>query len=337
MAYGELQDLGRLYPPQDKDALVALSKAYQRRYQREILELSAIAAEGVQNVWNLGLEPELDPQVWEAFQLQYPNETTDSLRESIASSVNPEGTIDGWERGIRGKYFEILVRDELKAGESVGDIKLGPGEDVVLAENPTEDGWDLNIVYEDGNSIRKVSLKAVQEFDDVEDALEEYPEYPVMTTADHESEAIANEMVSSTSHNREDLVEVVRGQIDEVTEGAAEDLAEQGLEIAFDSIPLASLPIIVGTEIWNMRKNGHSFKEALRMSRGRLVRAGVYSTIEAAVNSTPAAPVSIPVTMALRLTQTRIGQRLAQDNYMEEKTEEILREIDPMGRLPQPV
>ena len=328
MAYSELQDLGRIYPPQDKDALVELSRDYQRRYQREILELSAIAAEGVQNVWDLGLEPELDPQVWEAFQLQYPNETLDSLRESIASSANPEGTISGWEGGIRGKYFEILVRDELKAGESVGDIKLGPGEDIVLAENPTEKGWDINIVDEDGNSIRKVSLKAVQEFDGVEDALEEYPDYQVMTTSDHASQAVANEMVSTTSHNREDLVEIVGGQIDEATEEVAEDLAEQGLEIAFDSIPLASLPIIVVTEIRNMRKNGHSFKEALRMSRGRLGRAGIYSTIEAAVNSTPAAPVSIPVTMALRLAQTRIGQRVAQDDHMEEKTKEILREIE---------
>lgn len=335
MAYGELQDLGRLYPPQDKDALLALSRDYERRYQREILELSAIAAEGVQNVWNLGLEPELDPQVSEAFQLQYPNETTDSLRESIASSVNPGGTIDGWERGIRGKYFELLVRDELKAGENVGDIKLGPGEDAALAENPTEDGWDLNIVDEDGNIIRKVSLKAVQDFDDVEGALEDYPEYPVMTTADHESEAVANELVSTTSHNREDLVKIVEGQIDELTEGAAENLAEQGLEVAFDSIPFASLPIFVGTEIRNMRKNGRSFKEALRMSRVRLVRSGVYSTIEAAVNATPAAPVSIPVTMALRLTQTRIGHRVAQDNYMEEKTEEILREIGPEERQSQ--
>ena len=332
MGYIELQDLGHRYPPQDKDALMELSGDYERRYRREILDLAAIAAEGVQNFWNLGLEPEADPQVWEAFQLQYPNETIDSLRESIANSADPEGTINGWERGIRGKYFEILVRDELKAGESVGDIKLGPGEDAVLAENPTMKGWDINIVGEDGNSIRKVSLKAVQDFDDVEDALNEYPQYPVMTTGDHEAEAMANEMVSTTGHNREDLIEIVSGQIDEATEGVAEDLAEQGLEAAFDSIPFASLPIIAGTEIWNMRKNGRSFKEALRMSRRRLRRAGAYSAIEAAVNSTPAAPVSIPITMALRLAQARIGQRVAQDNHMEEKTQEILREIEP-GRL----
>ena len=50
------------------------------------------------------------------------------------------------------------------------------------------------------------------------------------------------------------------------------------------------------------------------------------------MNSTPAAPVSVPITMALRLTQTRIGQRVALDNYLEEKTHEILREIE-QGRL----
>ena len=332
MAFSELQKLGNNYPSQDKEALVSLNGNYQRRYQREILELAAIAADGVQNAWDLGLEPDLDPQVWEAFQLQYPHETIDSLRDSIATSANPEGTIDGWERGIRGKYFEVLVRDELRAGENVGDIKLGPGEDAILAESPTEKGWDLSIVDEDGNSIREVSLKVVKDFDDVEDALERYSQYEVMTTSDHESEAIANEMVSTTDHQREDLIEMVMGQIDEATEGVADDIAEQALEVAFDAIPFASLLIIPSTEIWKMRRNGHSVKEALRRSKRRLGRAGVYSAIEATVNSTPAAPVSVPITMALRLTQTRIGQRVALDNYLEEKTHEILREIE-QGRL----
>ena len=105
MAYSKLQDLGNNYPSQDKDALMALSGDYQRRYQHEILELAAIAADGVQNVWDLGLEPDLDPQVWEAFQLQYPNKTIDYLRDSIVTSANPAGTIEGWERGIRGQVF----------------------------------------------------------------------------------------------------------------------------------------------------------------------------------------------------------------------------------------
>ena len=332
MAFSELQELGNNYPSQDKEALVSLNGNYQRRYQREVLELAAIAADGVQNAWDLGLEPDLDPQVWEAFQLQYPNETIDYLRDSISTSANPEGTIEGWERGIRGKYFEVLVRDELRAGENVGDIKLGPGEDAILAESSTQKGWDISIVDEDGNSIREVSLKAVKDFDGIEEALERYPQYEVMTTSDHESEAIANEMVSTTDHQREDLTEMVMGQIDEATEGVAEDIAEQALEVAFDAIPFASLLIIPSTEIWKMRSNGHSVKEALRRSKSRLGRAGVYSAIEAAVNSTPAAPVSVPITMALRLTQTRIGQRVALDNYLEEKTHEILREIE-QGRL----
>ena len=333
MAFSKLEELGNTYPTQDNDSLMELNEDYQRRYHREILDLAAIAAEGVQNAWDLGLEPDLDPQVWEAFQLQYPNKTIDFLRDSIATSANPEGTIQGWERGIRGKYFEVLVRDELRAGESVGDINLGPGEDAILAESSTEKGWDINIIDEDGNSIRKVSLKAVKDFGDVEDALDKYPEYEVVTTTDHESEAISNEMVSTTDHHRKDLTRMVEGQIDEATEGVAEDIAEQGMEVAFDSIPFASLLIIPGTEIWKMRKNGHSFKEALRMSKRRLARAGVFSGIEASVNATPAAPVSIPITMALRLTRARIGQRVALDNYLEEKTQEILRDMEP-GRLP---
>ena len=105
MAFSKLQDLGNDYPHQDKEALMDLSKDYQMRYHREILDLAAIAAEGVQNVWDLGLEPDLDPQVWEAFQLQYPHETLDSLRDSIATSANPEGTIEGWGAGHTGQVF----------------------------------------------------------------------------------------------------------------------------------------------------------------------------------------------------------------------------------------
>ena len=49
--------------------------------EREILELAALAADAsLDRVTTLGLEPGADPQFLEAFQLQYPNVSLESLR-----------------------------------------------------------------------------------------------------------------------------------------------------------------------------------------------------------------------------------------------------------------
>jgi hypothetical protein len=60
----------------------------------------------------------ITPQMKEAFYLAYPNIDLDSL-----SSLNPE-EVSGFISGWKVKYFEVIVRDKLNAGEWVGDLHL---------------------------------------------------------------------------------------------------------------------------------------------------------------------------------------------------------------------
>ena len=81
MGYDELIKLAESYPTQDRDAIPNLARQYSLRQEREILELAALAADvGLDDVLNLGLEPEANPQFLDAFKLQYPNVSLDSLR-----------------------------------------------------------------------------------------------------------------------------------------------------------------------------------------------------------------------------------------------------------------
>ena len=74
MAYEALKTLAESYPPQERETLLALVQDYRSRDEREILELAAIAADvSLDSVLNLGLEPEANPQFWDAFRLQYTN------------------------------------------------------------------------------------------------------------------------------------------------------------------------------------------------------------------------------------------------------------------------
>ena len=167
MAYEELKSLAGSYPRKDRDAFLELEKGYRTRKERAILELAALAADvSADNIMNLGLEPGSAPQLLEAFELQYPHQSVERLREAT------EGQLQGWANGVKGKYFELLVAEKLNAGETVGDIKLLSGEVAKLAESTTQAGWDLAIVDEAGETVEEVQLKATDSLGYVKDALE---------------------------------------------------------------------------------------------------------------------------------------------------------------------
>ena len=112
MAYDGLKDLAATYPPQTVEALTALAGEYHRRNEREILDLAAIAADiSANDIANLGLEEEADPQILQAFSLQYPNMSLESITGAT------DGQLRGWTNGVKGKYFEVLVAEKLNAGE----------------------------------------------------------------------------------------------------------------------------------------------------------------------------------------------------------------------------
>jgi hypothetical protein len=118
----------------------------------------------------------LTPQLEEAFHLAYPNVELLSLEDRGGAAV--EGFVSGW----KGKYFEVVVRDRLNAGELVGDIHLGVGQTAVLAESATQPGWDIQILEADDSIAEALQLKATQSLGYVKTALERYPDINVLTT-----------------------------------------------------------------------------------------------------------------------------------------------------------
>ena len=176
MSYAELKALATAYPPQPSDALSQLAGEYHRRHEREILDLAAIAADvSVNDVVNLGLELEEDPQLTETLErLGYSEDSFDSLADWT------EKQLEGHSGRIKGTYFEVMVKDKLNDGESIGDIKLQPGEVAKLAEDNNQRGWDIEITDRDGAIVEQVQLKAVDTMRRIKEALEDYPDIRVI-------------------------------------------------------------------------------------------------------------------------------------------------------------
>ena len=173
MDYEQLMALAESYPPQERDSLLEVAQQYRSRSEREILELAALATDvSLDRVTNLGLEPDADPQFLEAFRLHYPGISLESLRgeseEYLKNLVN----------GAKGKYFEVLLRDRLNAGERVGEIELQPGQVARLAESPTQPGWDLRIENEDGSVAELIQAQGLRIHSLHQDSLGQVSRHP---------------------------------------------------------------------------------------------------------------------------------------------------------------
>ena len=83
-----------------------------------------------------------------------------------------EDRLEGLANGIKGKYFEVLVEGRLNNDESLGELILGPGQVARIAESPTQEGWDLEILNtNDGSVVEVLQLKATTSMSYVKRAL----------------------------------------------------------------------------------------------------------------------------------------------------------------------
>ena len=350
MAYDKLKDLAMSYPAQDRGALPLLAEEYQlaeksrRRQERDILELASIAAEvGIDDIVNLGLEPEANPQFLEAFHSQYPNVSIDSLRGST------EERLEGLANGVKGKYFEVLCKDRLNDGGSIGDLTLMVGQKAVLAESSTQPAWDLKIVDEStGETVESLQIKATKSFKPVKDALDEHPDIRVVVTQELEDSAASRDDVIATGISNKELENITEKQLDELSEGAVANVLDNSAEFAFDVIPFGSAAIIIASEglkAGNVLMGRSTFrstlKESLKRGTGRLARSSVYAAIvNGTVVATSAGPGAVAIVPAaatvatLRVAEQRVRNREAMGRHVEEKTQEILQELEasPLGR-----
>ena len=316
MAYDRLKDLAATYPSQTAEAMPALAGEYHRRYEREILDLAAIASDiSVNDIANLGLEPDTNPQLAETLEiLGYSDDSFDSL-------LNVGGHINR----VKGTYFEVLVRDKLNAGQSVGDIALLPGQKAQLAESLTQPGWDIEIIDRDGNIVEQVQLKAVSTMKDIKEALENYPDIRVIAPQELEGKAAEMDDLLATDITNASLGSEVGEQLAELSEDAITDILHQSAEAGFDAIPGISAAVIGVTEAGQVLMGRSTVEESLKRGGARLGRSSVYTVIGAGLSAVDAGIISVPTVMALRVAEGRVRHRAAMGEHLDDKTQEIHR------------
>ena len=323
MSYAELKALATAYPPQPSDALSQLAGEYHRRHEREILDLAAIAADvSVNDVVNLGLELAEDPQLTETLErLGYSEDSFDSLADWT------EKQLEGHSGRIKGTYFEVMVKDKLNDGESIGDIKLQPGEVAKLAEDNNQRGWDIEITDRDGAIVEQVQLKAVDTMRRIKEALEDYPDIRVIAPLELEGKADTLEDLLTSDITNADLENTIGDQLTELSEDAITDVLHQSAEAGFDAIPGISAVIIGTTEAGQILMGRSTVEESLKRGGARLGRSSVYTVIGAGLTAVDAGIISVPTVMALRVAEGRVRHRAAMGDHLEEKTQEVLRQL----------
>jgi hypothetical protein len=310
-----LQQLSGYYSSSDRSSLADLAGDYDNRSQREILEIAAIAIDvSAESILNLGLEPVSNPLVMEAFRLQYPYVDQDLVGAS-------EERLQGLANGIKGKYFELLVRDRLNNGETLGELLLGPGQVAKLADIPTQEGWDLEIVnVEDGTLVEQIQLKATTSMSYIKSALDKNPDIRVAVPS--EIDGVKDEILR-TDISEIDLAEAVNRQLGEQSQDALNDMLDRSAELAFDTVPIMSGILIALTEGRRVLIGRSSLVESLQRGARQLGKSSAFATFGATLVALDAGILSVPTTTATRVAWSRLTNRIASGDYLRMKTSEI--------------
>lgn len=318
-AIDSLQQLSANYRAQERSSLADLASRYENRSQQEILEIAAIATDvSANSILNLGLEPENDALISEAFRLQYPN-----LGQNLVGAS--EERLNGLANGIKGKYFELLVRDRLNDGETLGELRLGPGQVARLAASPTQEGWDLEIVnLEDGTLVEHLQLKATTSMSYIKSALDQNPDIRVVVPS--EVDGVTDEILR-TDISDNDLAEAVNRQLGEHSEDVLNEILDRSAEWAFDAVPIVSGILIALTEGRLVLIGRSNLDESLQRGARRLGRSATFSTLGATLFALDAGILSVPTTTAARVAWSRITNRIASGEYLDVKTSEIRESI----------
>ncbi len=314
---GDLTALAQQYPPQSRDAVLALAEKYRIRNEKEVLELAALAADvGLDDLLNLGLEPEVNPQLMEALKA-YPT-IKDNL---IATGELSQGQLSN----IKGKYFEILGRDRLNEGGSLGELRLAPGQSARLAESPSEKGWDLEIVDENGESVQRLQMKATESMSYIKSALQDHPDYPIVVPAemDSGSDGVIGSDISHAELNAQVTADNVRRQFEEQMESALANSAHVSAESAFDVVPLGALGVAVTIGGYRYLTGQATLRETTSRVGKSVRRAAVWSGVGSGLAATGLGIAAIPATVSLRVAATRVSAQMSLGDGLARRVQEL--------------
>lgn len=251
-----------------QDGFRLLSQSYAASRGQELAEAIALSLAVDQFLADPVLDvSKLSGSVLEAFHAQYPHVDLAALDGAYSEALT------GYANGWKGKLFEILVRDELNAGERVGDWQLEPGQTAVLADSPTQPGWDLEIQDAHGHAVDVVQLKATESVSYVHEALERYPDIPIVTTDDVTHGFTHAEDVSSAGMSVNDLQ-------DQLPVGDATNSVLDGA--SHFALPASVVLLTEGYAIFSGKK---TVEQAVESAGERLLDSAIAGSVGVAVGT----------------------------------------------------
>ncbi|MCL6516752.1 hypothetical protein [Alicyclobacillus sp.] len=324
-----------------RDAVHRLYLRYVRQHEEALLDAAAAAA-GLGGVLALiaegrRLKPEeLSPELLEAFHLQYPNLSIGDLADCTPDQL--AGIVNGW----KGKYFEVLVRDRLNAGQWVGPIHLAPGQYVDLADTPTQPGWDLVIHNADGSVADTLQLKATESLSYIKEALERYPDIQVLTTdevfqsADPLADPTLAHHVFDSGISDADLTQTVQEAAARLTDHG--DLVD-ALDSALPGVPLLPAAVILATEGYHVLTGRKTLEAAIASGKSRFLKSGVAMLVGGVAHVLGLGVAAIPITALTRLGMERYALTGRVEHHLDTRmtdlvpVAEALRDGGPAGSM----
>ena len=281
-----------------------LSELHDRYVKgREASILHAAAATAALDVLAFSDQVDTDaitPQMEEAFRLAFSNVAVrTTLSERFAElGDSPEEVQRGFLNALKGKYFEVIVKDRFKSGLSTGDLIPGPGQTAQLASDPTQPGWDLRILNADGSADEQLQLKATDSLRPISDALENTPEVRVLATDEGADQAVGNLL------NPENVLHsgISDSQLESDVAAPLEPLLDSHLENLFELVtPGLPFVLIIATEGTKVLMGRQVFEEAVHRVVDRGIKSGAAMAVGGLLALVGAGVISLPATFLTRI------------------------------------
>ncbi len=302
-----------------------LRQLYDRYVEeRESSILDAAAAIAALDVLVFGDQVDtgaITSQMEEAYRLAFSNVATQTtLVEKLAKvGADSEDKQRGFLNLLKGKYFEVKVKDRFNDGLNTGDLVPGPGQTAQLAADPTQPGWDLKILNADGSTDELLQLKATDSLKPISDALTKSPEFRVLATDEGVDKAVAS-LINPENVLRSGISDVqIESEVAAPLEPLLDSQLEDFLEAAAPGLPFIIISLTEGTTVLMGRR---AFEQAAHRTLGGATKTGAAMAVGGLLALVDAGVLSLPATFLTRMgidryrIQSGLSKRLGADTEL---------------------
>lgn len=260
----KLLGLRKKYFLSDESPIESFAEVFQKYLKRrKTAIIDSLVASANLSLHIFDGEP--DPLALEAIRMTNPNFDPSNL-DSFS-----DDQLSGIVNSAKGKYFELLVTEQLNKGERVGDLVLPDGYHAEMAESLTQPGWDIAIKDASGNVAEHLQLKATENLSYIAEALHKYPDIRILAT-DEIAHQLPNgyTMVSGSGIEDSHLTNTIESTLQYDDQGFLDKFSD-----SFH--PLAPLSVILAVEGYKLFAKKQSIEATIKNGTERFGRS-IFST-----------------------------------------------------------